>query len=175
MFVWETDRETCLHQCWGQQEFGRSSAFVGGGEETGTRESGGWRRKKREDFVVVPVPGQGGDGRVTSGLIGFGLWWGLTLRAYCLSLSLSLRPLGEHQPGTFSSTRGHEPAGGSHTRASRRVIGSARAEIYGIFSLLSSLIKHKYGFWLICSELFGSRFLPLSFVQMEFIFTFSDL
>lgn len=32
MLPWETDWETRLHQRWGQQVFGRNSAFVGGGE-----------------------------------------------------------------------------------------------------------------------------------------------
>ena len=94
MLVCETDWETCLHQCWGQQDFGRSSAFVGGGEERRTRESEGWkrrwRRRRRRRRWKKRAFGRGtgarprGDGRVVSSLIGCGLWWRLTLRARCL-------------------------------------------------------------------------------------------
>lgn len=53
MLMWEADWETCLRHCWGQQDFGRSSAFVGGGAGMGRRESEGWKRRrkrKREGF-----------------------------------------------------------------------------------------------------------------------------
>lgn len=52
---------------WQKQRFRRQR----GGD--GDKRVRGMKAEEEEDFAVVPVPGQGGDGRVTSGLIGFGL------------------------------------------------------------------------------------------------------
>lgn len=100
MLMWEADWETCLRHCWGQQDFGRSSAFVGGGVEMGRRQSKGWRsrrRRKREGFCCGTSATAVWRWQGHVRLIGCVFWWRLTLRARCLSLTTWQTPAG-HVP-----------------------------------------------------------------------------
>lgn len=168
MLVWETDWETCLHQCWGQQDFGRSSAFVGGGEERGTRESEGWRRRKREDFAAVQVLGHVAmagwcqawlasvfDGGWPWELTAFNRLWLLTTTSRARSHALSPRP---------------QSAGGSQTWASRCVKGAVRLNYLTKIFFTYSFINDYYSFIFICLTFWEADFcLPL---VLSSIFTY---